>query len=150
MIYRDSTLEYSNHIEILGNVLFGLLSEALGLETKALENMECSKGHRLHCHYYPACPEPELAIGTMKHSDAGFLTILLQNQIVSGLQILCEGQWINILPVSGGLVVNIGDLLQVCINVYVSFLDFVSASKWEQETIILSFLCCICLDLVGV
>lgn len=112
---RESALEYSRHIEKLGNILLGLLSEALGLKTDHLEAMECSKGHRLHCHYYPPCPEPELAIGTTKHSDAGFLTILLQNHI-SGLQVSYEGQWVDIGPTPGGLVVNIGDLLQVCLS----------------------------------
>ncbi|KAK4405862.1 Deacetoxyvindoline 4-hydroxylase [Sesamum angolense] len=99
-----------------GNILFGLLSEALGLKTDHLKNMECSQGHRLHCHYYPACPEPELAIGITKHSDAGFLTILLQSQIVSALQVLYQDQWVDIEPVPGGLVINIGDLLQLVSN----------------------------------
>ncbi|XP_057771349.1 1-aminocyclopropane-1-carboxylate oxidase homolog [Salvia miltiorrhiza] len=116
-ICRDSTVEYSKHVEILGNILLGVLSEALGLEAEFLRtNMECSKGHRLHCHYYPPCPEPELAIGTPKHSDAGFLTVLLQNQLLSGLQVLYEGRWIDIQPVQGALVVNIGDLLQLVSN----------------------------------
>jgi isopenicillin N synthase-like dioxygenase len=113
---RESALEYSRHIEILGNILLGLLSEALGLKTDHLETLECSKGHRLHCHYYPPCPEPELAIGTTKHSDAGFLTILLQNHITSGLQVSHEGQWVDIRPTPGSLVVNIGDLLQLVSN----------------------------------
>ncbi|XP_057771346.1 1-aminocyclopropane-1-carboxylate oxidase homolog 1-like [Salvia miltiorrhiza] len=115
-ICRDSTVEYSKHVENLGNILLGILSEGLGLKAEFLGNMECTKGHRLHGHYYPACPEPELAIGTTKHSDAGFLAILLQNQLVSGLQVLCEGRWIDILPVEGALVINIGDLLQLVSN----------------------------------
>ncbi|KAL1563159.1 1-aminocyclopropane-1-carboxylate oxidase 1-like [Salvia divinorum] len=115
-VCRDSTVEYSKHVENLGNIVLGLLSEALGLKTEFLSDMECLKGHRLHCHYYPACPEPELAIGLTKHSDAGFLTILLQNQLVSGLQVLYEGRWIDIQPVHGGLVINIGDLLQLVSN----------------------------------
>ncbi|KAK6161319.1 hypothetical protein DH2020_004700 [Rehmannia glutinosa] len=63
-----------------------------------------------------ACPQPQLAIGTTKHSDAGFLTILLQNQIAIGLQVLHQGQWIDIQPIPGGLVINIGDLLQLVSN----------------------------------
>ncbi|XP_073299778.1 1-aminocyclopropane-1-carboxylate oxidase homolog 1-like [Primulina huaijiensis] len=113
---RDSAIEYSKHVETLGNILLGLLSEALGLETDRLKNMECSKGHRLCGHYYPACPEPDLTIGTAKHSDAGFLTILLQNHIVSGLQVMYDSQWTDIQPVPSGLVVNIGDLLQLVSN----------------------------------
>ncbi|KAL3819710.1 hypothetical protein ACJIZ3_005615 [Penstemon smallii] len=113
---RDSSVEYSKHVEKLGNNLLGLLSESLGLETDHLKSMECSKGHRLYCHYYPACPQPELTIGITKHSDAGFLTILLQNQIINSLQVLHQGQWVDIQPIPGGLVVNIGDLLQLVSN----------------------------------
>ncbi|GFQ08508.1 1-aminocyclopropane-1-carboxylate oxidase homolog 2, partial [Phtheirospermum japonicum] len=109
---RESTLEYSKQVEILGNIVLGLLSEALELKTDHLKNMECSKGHRIHCHYYPECPEPQVAIGTAKHSDAGFITVLLQSQGICGLQVLYQGQWVDIQPTPGGLVVNIGDLLQ--------------------------------------
>ncbi|GFP95918.1 1-aminocyclopropane-1-carboxylate oxidase homolog 1 [Phtheirospermum japonicum] len=113
---RESTVEYSKHVEILGNNLLGILSEALGLDSDHLKNMDCSKEHRLHSHYYPACPEPELAIGLHKHSDPGFITILLQSQGINALQVLYQGQWVDIQPTPGGLVVNIGDLLQLVSN----------------------------------
>ncbi|CAO2034399.1 unnamed protein product [Urochloa humidicola] len=69
----------------------------------------------LFCHYYPPCPQPELAIGMVPHSDWGFLTVLLQNQS-AGLQALYNDQWIDVVPTPGTFVVNIGDLLQLVSN----------------------------------
>ncbi|XP_072958312.1 1-aminocyclopropane-1-carboxylate oxidase homolog 1-like [Typha angustifolia] len=112
---REALLEYSEHVKGLGNTLFELLSEALGLSPSYLTDIDCIQGQILLCHYYPPCPEPELAIGTSRHSDSGFLTVLLQDH-VGGLQILHEDQWIDVPPIPGALVVNIGDLLQLISN----------------------------------
>ncbi|KAK7836322.1 1-aminocyclopropane-1-carboxylate oxidase like protein 1 [Quercus suber] len=46
-----------------------------------LKCLECEKEHVLLSHYYPACPEPELTMGTTRHSDPDFLTILLQDHL---------------------------------------------------------------------
>ncbi|GMI72036.1 hypothetical protein like AT1G06620 [Hibiscus trionum] len=114
-VCRRSTMEYIKHMKRLGETLFELLSEALGLPPDHLSSIGCCKGSSLHSHYYPPCPQPELTLGVRKHADAGILTLLLQNHI-SGLQVLHEGQWFDVRPTRGGLVINIGDLLQVLSN----------------------------------
>lgn len=114
-ICRDALFEYAKQVKNLGNTLFELLSEGLGLKPSYLTDIECNQGQIILCHYYPPCPQPELAIGTSRHSDSGFLTILLQDDI-GGLQILHEDRWVDVTPTPGAFIVNVADLLQLISN----------------------------------
>ncbi|QHO14213.1 hypothetical protein HN51_071601 [Arachis hypogaea] len=88
-------MEYSNRVKKLGLTLFELLSEALGLK--------------------PSCPQPELTLGASGHWDTSFLTVLLQDQ-VGGLRVFHENQWLDITPVPGALIINVGDMMQLIRN----------------------------------
>ncbi|KAF8673211.1 hypothetical protein HU200_048761 [Digitaria exilis] len=78
---RDMLLEYSKEVMKLTHTLFGLLSEALGLNPSYLTDIECNEGQFMACHYYPPCPSPELAIGVATHSDSSFMTVVLQDDV---------------------------------------------------------------------
>ncbi|CAH2038740.1 unnamed protein product, partial [Thlaspi arvense] len=122
-ICRDVMLEYSKQVINLGEFLFELLSEALGLNPNHLNDIDCSKGLLMLCHYYPPCPEPDLTLGTSQHSDNSFLTILLPDQI-EGLQVHREGYWFDVPAVPGALIINIGDLLQASLHSQCNYSQF--------------------------
>ena len=112
-------MEYSKQVMKVGSLVFELLSEPL--HPNHLNDMSCAEGLAVLGHYYPACPEPELTIGTTEHADNDFLTVLLQDHI-GGLQILCDNNWIDVPSHPGALVVNLGDLMRACLMSHVSCL----------------------------
>ncbi|XP_030543990.1 1-aminocyclopropane-1-carboxylate oxidase homolog 1-like [Rhodamnia argentea] len=114
-VCRDIIMEYSNQLMRLGLTIFKLLSEALGLNLNHLEDMGCAEGLYFIGHYYPLCPEPDLTQGLSKHTDGAFLTVVLQDQ-TGGLQVLHENHWVDVNPIHGALVVNLGDMLQLITN----------------------------------
>ena len=59
--------------------------------------------------------QPEADLGVHHHTDAGALTVLLQDS-VGGLQVFRDGYWHDIRPVDGAMVINTGDMMQVWSN----------------------------------
>lgn len=113
-VCRDILVGYSNQVMKLGTLLFELLSEALSLNSTYLRDTSCDVGQFAFGHYYPSYLEPNLTLGTIKHVDVNFITVLLQGHI-GGLQVLHQNTQIDVTPVPGALVVNIGDFLQACL-----------------------------------
>ncbi|CAN8301285.1 unnamed protein product [Cochlearia groenlandica] len=136
---RDAMIEYSKHVMSLGGLIFELLSEALGLKSEIFKDMDCLKTMLMICNYYPPCPQPDLTLGISKHSDNSFLTLLLQDNI-GGLQILHRDSWVDVSPIPGALVVNIGDFLQLITNdKFVSVEHRVLANREETRISIACF-----------
>ncbi|KAG6596510.1 Protein DMR6-LIKE OXYGENASE 1, partial [Cucurbita argyrosperma subsp. argyrosperma] len=116
--FKDSASTYAEQTRRLFLILVEAILESLGAMEKEEEELlkEFEDGSQLmvvNC--YPQCPEPELTLGMPPHSDYGFLTLLLQDQ-VEGLQIHHQQKWVNVKPLPNCFVVNIGDHLEIFSN----------------------------------
>lgn len=116
-MFREIVPAYSTRAADLGETIAKILAEALGLPPYFFIDMEWLNTQSIGMHFYPACPQPELTQGAPKHTDPYFLTILLQDHI-GGLQVLHGGNWVDVTPIHGALIVNIGDFLQVNSHLY--------------------------------
>ncbi|RDX84857.1 1-aminocyclopropane-1-carboxylate oxidase [Mucuna pruriens] len=117
--YRKAMMEFAQKLEKLAEVLLDLLCENLGLEKGYLKKaLYGSKGPNFGTKVanYPPCPRPELVKGLRAHTDAGGIILLLQDDKVSGLQLLKDGQWLDVPPMRHSIVVNLGDQLEVITN----------------------------------
>ncbi|KAK2648952.1 hypothetical protein Ddye_016441 [Dipteronia dyeriana] len=117
--YRKTMKEFSEKLEKLAEELLDLLCENLGLEKGYLKKaFYGSRGPTFGTKVsnYPPCPKPDLIKGLRAHTDAGGIILLFQDDKVSGLQLLKDGQWIDVPPMRHSIVINLGDQLEVITN----------------------------------
>ncbi|KAK6133239.1 hypothetical protein DH2020_033000 [Rehmannia glutinosa] len=117
--YRKVMKEFAAQLEILAEQLLDLLCENLGLEKGYLKKaFYGSKGPNFGTKVsnYPPCPKPDLIKGLRAHTDAGGIILLFQDDKVSGLQLLKDGQWVDVPPMRHSIVINLGDQLEVITN----------------------------------
>lgn len=106
---------YAKAVHLLHTKLMQIIFESLGLRSYYLQKdiEEGSQVIVVNC--YPACPEPNLALGLPRHSDYGLLTIILQNQ--QGLEVIdSNGEWQSVPVIKEALVVQLGDQMEVLSN----------------------------------
>ena len=111
---RDAVEAYIRELTLLGDRFLSLVAEALSLPSQTFLPF-LSDQHRLKLVHYPAVPSEE-AQGVGPHKDSsGWWTFLLQaSPDVQGLQALNkDGKWIDVPPIPGSFVVNIGQAFEV-------------------------------------
>ncbi|XP_035541777.1 1-aminocyclopropane-1-carboxylate oxidase 5-like [Juglans regia] len=118
--FKETMAEYRAELKKLAIKVMEVMEENLGLPKgfikKAFDGEEDSAFFGTKVSHYPPCPQPELVNGLRAHTDAGGVILLFQDDKVGGLQILKEGQWIDVQPVPNAIVINTGDQVEVLSN----------------------------------
>lgn len=89
------------------------MSVLMGMERENLKDIHGVLKLAIRMNYYPVCARPDLVLGVSPHSDASSITLLLQDDEITGLQIKHKGIWVPVKPIPNALVVNIGDAMEV-------------------------------------
>ena len=109
--FRALSLEWFERCGVLADQLLGVMSVGLGLDEDHLRGLFGQETMSLTKFiHYP--PTPTGAAGVNPHHDAGFLTVLAAGE-TPGLEVKSpEGKWIAVPNIPGGLVINLGEMLQ--------------------------------------
>lgn len=144
--YREVVAKYSDEMKLLAERLLGFISESLGLKSNYIQDAVGEFYQNITISYYPPCPQPELTLGLQTHSDMGALTLLIQDD-VGGLQVLKDGEWVTVQPLSDAIVVILADQTQVSIQFILPIYVFFMVNKirscvqcvWSDVLVIRAF-----------
>ncbi len=124
--FERTMTEYAGACREVSNRLLSALEINLGVTPgDLLSAFGADDSSFLRLNYYPLCAEPAPAdaatvpesghLGINHHTDAGALTVLVQNE-QPGLQVYVDGTWKLVEPRPDALIINIGDIVQVWSN----------------------------------
>ncbi|XP_077231737.1 1-aminocyclopropane-1-carboxylate oxidase-like [Tasmannia lanceolata] len=121
--FKETMMEYRRELKKLAEKMMDIMAENLGLEKGYMKKAFCGGeepenqpffGTKVS--HYPPCPRPELMNGLRAHTDAGGVILLFQDDKVNGLEILKDGNWIDVQPMANTIVINTGDQIEVLSN----------------------------------
>ena len=101
-------------LEVIGLRLLAAWAEALGSDPAQLLDIFADEPSiHIKIARYPGVPaDASSRQGVGRHKDAGVLTLLWIEPDAGGLQVEYQGEWHDVPPQDGALIVNIGELLE--------------------------------------
>jgi aminocyclopropanecarboxylate oxidase len=117
--FKETMAEYRGELKKLGEKVMEVMDENLGLakgQIKKAFNGSDKAFFGTKVSHYPPCPIPNKVAGLRAHTDAGGVILLFQDEDVNGLQILKDGEWIDVQPLKNAIVINTGDQIEVLSN----------------------------------
>ena len=118
---RETITRWTDRLGTLGRRLLAEWAQALGAEPDHFEATFDRPSTLLKLVRYPGSDEADQGVGA--HKDPGFLTLLLIEPGVAGLQVRTDDGWLDVPPVDDAFVVNIGELMEVATHGYLRATD---------------------------
>ncbi|MBA0622149.1 hypothetical protein Godav_007716, partial [Gossypium davidsonii] len=114
---REVLHEYSIKLKQLVDLLFKAMAKSLALEENSFSD-QFGDNPVMHVrfNFYPPCTRPDKVLGLKRHSDRSWITVLLQDEQVEGLQFVKDEKWITVPVIPHVLVVKLGDQMQIMSN----------------------------------
>ncbi|XP_010471925.1 PREDICTED: 1-aminocyclopropane-1-carboxylate oxidase 5 [Camelina sativa] len=121
---KEAMGEYREEVRKLASKMMEVMDENLGLPkgyikkafNEGMEDGEETAFFGTKVSHYPPCPHPERVNGLRAHTDAGGVVLLFQDDEYDGLQVLKDGEWIDVQPLPNAIVINTGDQIEVLSN----------------------------------
>ncbi|KAJ3680600.1 hypothetical protein LUZ60_016878 [Juncus effusus] len=133
--FRDTVDRYSLELTRVAKCLFHHIAKNLGVEPEIFQEIFKDQPQGLRFNYYPPCAKADEVLGITPHSDVDGITLLLEVNDVQGLQIRKDGEWIMANNLSGALIVNIGDAIEVLSNGIYKSIEHRATINTEKERI---------------
>ncbi|XP_047096496.1 1-aminocyclopropane-1-carboxylate oxidase-like [Lolium rigidum] len=119
--FKETMREYRAELKKLAERVMEAMDENLGLDKGRMKAaFTCDGIHAptfgTKVSHYPPCPRPDLVTGLRAHTDAGGVILLFQDDKVGGLEVLKDGEWLDVQPLADAIVVNTGDQVEVLSN----------------------------------
>jgi len=129
--FRETEEEYVQEQDKLYKHLMELISESLGLKPSYLHDLFGEDYQQTFLvNHYPPSPEGTPMVSLQKHSDFCGLTILMQD--LAGLQFKKDGEWVWAEPIADACVVNLGDQIEVWLQLISVFIR--CCARWIAMT----------------
>eukprot|EP00978_Attheya_sp_CCMP212_P019019 scaffold52743_cov41-Attheya_sp.AAC.1 len=111
-------LAYFEAYDQLHLTILRALARGMGLEDDDYFTPLCDANHQnLRLLHYPECDRTQIEAHTGQrrggiHTDYGTITLLSQEHISGLVAQRLDGTWVSVPPTPGGMVVNVGEMLQ--------------------------------------
>jgi isopenicillin N synthase-like dioxygenase len=109
--FREDIMAYYAAAFAVGRRLLRGFAQALGRPADSFDHLVGTPPSQLRLVHYPYDAEAADAPGIGAHTDYECFTLLLATG--PGLEVMnAAGEWVDVPPVPGGLIVNIGDMME--------------------------------------